>query len=629
MCGFVGCIHEYPKAINSNMKDSIKKMNTIITHRGPDDEGYYFDDFVNFGFRRLSIIDIDNGNQPLSYENERYWIIFNGEIYNHIELRKELIDNGYEFTTHSDTEVILALYSSEEEQTVQKLRGMFAFVIWDKIEKKLFGARDHFGIKPFFYCEQDDVTYFASEKKSILTTMNEELDVNSLQHYLSFQYVPEPSTLSKNIQKLLPGHYFTKEPGKKMNITKFWKPTFQPSNIEDSTIIKEIQETLIDSVNVHMRSDVPVGSFLSGGIDSSFICSIAKQINPKIKTFSVGFGRDGYSEIDVAQETAEALNLENISYIISPEEFLAELPKIIWHMDDPLADPAAVPLYFVAREAKKHVKVALSGEGADELFGGYNIYREPHSLRMFSYMPAPVNNVLKTLSSVLPEGVKGKSFIERGVTALEDRYIGNANIFDEKEKKIILVNYLNGLDNKKVTSPIYSSSIDYDPITQMQNIDIQTWLKGDILLKADKMSMANSLEVRVPFLDKCVFNTAAKLSMDQKVRNGTTKYMLRKAARGIVPEHVWSRKKLGFPVPIRHWLKDELYDWAVRLIHDSQTDYLFNKQQIMELLENHVNNKRDNSRKIWTILTFMIWHQIYVENQVEHQPEKVLHYAFN
>ncbi|MGE6378175.1 asparagine synthase (glutamine-hydrolyzing) [Peribacillus muralis] len=629
MCGFVGCIQEYPKAINSNMKDAIKKMNTIITHRGPDDEGYFFDDFVNFGFRRLSIIDLENGNQPLSYENERYWIIFNGEIYNHIELRKELIDSGYEFTTQSDTEVILALYSSKKEHAVQKLRGMFAFVIWDKIEEKLFGARDHFGIKPFFYCEQDEVTYFASEKKSILTTMDEKLDVNSLQHYLSFQYVPEPSTLSKNIKKLLPGHYFTKEPGKEMDITKFWHPTFHPSNMEDSKVSKEIQETLIDSVNVHMRSDVPVGSFLSGGIDSSFICSIAKQINPKIKTFSVGFERDGYSEINVAQETAAALNVENISYIISPEEFLAELPKIIWHLDDPLADPAAVPLYFVAREAKKHVKVALSGEGADELFGGYNIYREPHSLRMFSYIPSPLNNVLKTLSSILPEGVKGKSFIERGVTALEDRYIGNANIFDEKEKKELLVNYLNGFENEKVTSPIYSNSLDYDPITQMQNIDIQTWLKGDILLKADKMSMANSLEVRVPFLDTCVFNTASKLSMDQKIRNGTTKYMLRKAARGIVPEHVWSRKKLGFPVPIRHWLKDELYDWSVKLIHESQTDYLFNKQQILKLLENHVNGKMDNSRKLWTIFTFMIWHQIYVEKQDDLQPQRTLQYAVN
>ncbi|USK62401.1 asparagine synthase (glutamine-hydrolyzing) [Peribacillus asahii] len=617
MCGFVGCVHSEPKSIHSNIKESIKKMNTIITHRGPDDEGYFLDDFVNFGFRRLSIIDIENGNQPLSYENERYWIIFNGEIYNYIELRKELIDDGYEFTTDSDTEVILALFSSSKEQSVRKLRGMFAFVIWDKVEQRLFGARDHFGIKPFFYCEQEGITYFASEKKSILTVMSEEVDMNSLQHYLSFQYAPEPATLSKTIKKLPPGHYFTQKPGQKMDIQKYWKPNFQPTNMDDSKMIREIQDVLIDSVSVHMRSDVPVGSFLSGGIDSSFVVSIAKQINPKIKTFSVGFERDGYSEINVAQETANALNVENISYVISPEEFLAELPKIIWHMDDPLADPAAVPLYFVAREARKHVKVALSGEGADELFGGYNIYREPQSLRMFSYIPSPLKYALKTLSAALPEGVKGKSFIERGVTPLDERYIGNANMFNEKEKKLLLVNYQNHLENTKITSPIYSNSSGYDAITKMQNIDIHTWLRGDILLKADKMSMANSLEVRVPFLDKHVFNIASKISSNQKVRNGTTKYALRKAAEGIVPEHVWNRKKLGFPVPIRHWLKEELYDWATQLIQDSATDYIFNKQEILKLLHNHVQNKMDNSRKLWTILIFMIWHQIYVEKVYE------------
>ncbi|MGE8078800.1 asparagine synthase (glutamine-hydrolyzing) [Peribacillus loiseleuriae] len=617
MCGFVGCVHKAPKALHSDSRENIIKMNKMITHRGPDDEGYFFDEFVNFGFRRLSIIDIDNGNQPLSYENERYWIIFNGEIYNYLELKKELMDQGYPFKTDSDTEVIIALYSKIKEQVVRKLRGMFAFVIWDKVKKQLFGARDHFGIKPFFFCEQDEITYFASEKKSILTVINEELDEQSLQHYLSFQYVPEPATLTKSIKKLLPGHYFTKKLGEKIKIEKYWKPNFQPSNTEDSKLIKEIQDTLIDSVNVHMRSDVPVGSFLSGGIDSSFIVSIAKQINPKIKTFSVGFERHGYSEINVAEETAHALNVENSSYIISPEEFLAELPKIIWHMDDPLADPAAIPLYFVAREARKQVKVALSGEGADELFGGYNIYREPHSLSVFSYIPSPLKHALKALSSALPEGVKGKSFIERGVTPLQERYIGNANIFNENGKKLLLMNYLDHLENGKVTDSIYSNSLGYDAITKMQNVDIHTWLRGDILLKADKMSMANSLEVRVPFLDKQVFNIASKISGNQKVRNGTTKYILRKAAEGIVPEHVWSRKKLGFPVPIRHWLKEELYEWAVELIHNSPTDYLFNKQEILKLLDGHVQDESDNSRKIWTILIFMIWHQIYVEKVYE------------
>ncbi|WP_019243859.1 MULTISPECIES: asparagine synthase (glutamine-hydrolyzing) [Bacillus] len=610
MCGFVGCIHDKK---NLDIENKLKEMNEIITHRGPDDDGFYFDEHVSFGFRRLSIIGLETGHQPLSYENERYWIIFNGEIYNYIELKKELIEQGYTFATESDTEVIIALYSSIKEEAVKKLRGMFGFLIWDKQEKILFGARDPFGIKPFFYYEQGNATYFASEKKSILLAMDGDLDHDSLQHYLSFQYVPEPNTMTTQIKKLAPGHCFTQKPGQAMDIQCYWKPNFNIKNTSEDQLTKEIRDVLLDSVNVHMRSDVPVGSFLSGGIDSSIIVSIAKQFNPNIKTFSVGFERDGFSEINVAEETAAALGLENISYVIPPEEFMKELPKIIWHMDDPLADPAAVPLYFVAREARKHVTVVLSGEGADELFGGYNIYREPESLSMFNKIPGPVKNTLKLFSSILPDGVKGKSFIERGVTPMEERYIGNAKIFEEKDKKLLLKEYTPNLGYQTVTAPIYHESKGYDAVTKMQHLDIHTWLRGDILLKADKMTMANSLELRVPFLDKEVFNVAAKIHSKDKIAHNTTKYILRKAAEGIVPDHVLNRKKLGFPVPIRHWLKNEMHDWAVNIIQTSQTDGIFNKQEVLKLLEEHCANKKDNSRKIWTILVFMIWHQIYVE----------------
>ncbi|MCM3789942.1 asparagine synthase (glutamine-hydrolyzing) [Domibacillus indicus] len=613
MCGFVGCMHARPYRQTEEMAENFKKMNALITHRGPDDEGYFMEDHVQFGFKRLSIIDLECGHQPLSYENDRYWIIFNGEIYNHVELRKELVEKGYEFATESDTEVIIALYSDMKEEAVKRLRGMFGFVIWDKVEQQIFGARDHFGIKPFFYLEQGEKTYFASEKKSILPAQKGELDAKSLQHYLSFQYVPEPDTMTENVKKLEPGHFFTQKPGQAMKIQSYWKPTFRPIKSTEDQIIKDIRNVMIDSVNVHMRSDVPVGSFLSGGIDSSFIVSLAKQVNPNLKTFSVGFERNGFSEVDVAKETADALGLENISHIISPEEFVQELPRIIWHMDDPLADPAAVPLYFVAREARKHVKVVLSGEGADELFGGYNIYREPESLRVFQSIPGPVKGALKALSGILPDGFRGKSFIERGATPLEQRYIGNAKMFEEAEKRALLSQYKPNPGYTDVTAPIYRQSADYDAVTKMQNIDIHTWLRGDILLKADKMTMAHSLELRVPFLDRKVFDVASSIATDQKIKNNTTKYVLRKAAEGIVPDHVVNRKKLGFPVPIRHWLKDELYDWAVNLIQVSGTDYLFNKQEALRLLQEHVDNKKDNSRKIWTILVFMIWHQIYVE----------------
>ncbi|RTR28159.1 asparagine synthase (glutamine-hydrolyzing) [Robertmurraya yapensis] len=623
MCGFVGCMYNKPQKIEQDMKTKIEMMNSLITHRGPDSEGFYFDDYISFGFRRLSIIDIESGNQPLSYEDERYWMIFNGEIYNYLELRKELIKKGYKFSTQSDTEVIIALYSDIKEQAVRKLRGMFSFVIWDKINQELFGARDQFGIKPFFYSEQDDALYFASEKKSILLAISSSVDHDSLQHYLSFQYVPEPDTLTNGIKKLQPGHYFLKKPGKMFRAVEYWKPQFQPKNMPESQLIKEIQEVLIDSVSKHMRSDVPVGSFLSGGIDSSFIVSLAKEVNPRLKTFSVGFETEGFSEVTVAQETASALELENINFIITPEEFLKELPKVIWHMDDPLADPAAVPLYFVAREARKHVTVVLSGEGADELFGGYNIYIEPESLKLFNYIPDPVKQLLRTFGNILPDGVKGKSFIERGVTPLEERYIGNAKMFEETEKRLLLTDYKSNLDYRNITKQVFSLSDGYDEVTKMQHLDIYTWLRGDILLKADKMTMAHSLELRVPFLDREVFKIASKIHYKQKINNHTTKYILRKAAEGIVPAHILNRKKLGFPVPIRHWLKNELYEWAVDLIRSSPTDYLFNKQEVFNLLDQHVTNKKDNSRKLWTILVFMIWHQIYVENIYELGHEKV------
>ncbi|WP_442595617.1 asparagine synthase (glutamine-hydrolyzing) [Neobacillus sp. D3-1R] len=614
MCGFIGCVHDQAQQFRDEDKQLFKNMNNVITHRGPDDDGYYLDEYIQFGFRRLSIIDIESGHQPLTYENERYWILFNGEIYNYVELREELVKEGLTFATHSDTEVIIALYSRLKEKAVEKLRGMFAILIWDKEEQTLFGARDSFGIKPLFFYQDAERTLFGSEKKSILLALeNTELNRDALQYYLTYQFVPEPYSMTAGIQKLEPGHYFTKKIGSKMEVKRYWRASFHPVQKSESDFVKEIKDVLFDSVKMHMRSDVPVGSFLSGGIDSSIIASIAKEFHPAIKTFSVGFDHNGFSEIDVAKETAEKLGVENISYIISPQEYMNEIPKIMWHMDDPLADPACVPLYFVAREARKHVTVVLSGEGADELFGGYNIYREPQSLEVFNKIPRVGKAVLKGIANVLPEGTKGKSFIERGVTPMEERYIGNAKMFTEEEKRHLLKGYQEGLNYTDITKPLYAESKGYDPVDRMQFIDIHTWMRGDILLKADKMTMAHSLELRVPFLDKVVFDVASKIPTSLKTANGTTKYILRKAAEGIVPDHVLNRKKLGFPVPIRHWLKDEMNDWAKKIIRESNTDHLINKAYLLKLLEDHCQNKADNSRKIWTVLMFMVWHQVYVE----------------
>ncbi|WP_082232030.1 asparagine synthase (glutamine-hydrolyzing) [Halobacillus massiliensis] len=611
MCGFIGILHNKGK-LTEQERRSFVEGNNWIKHRGPDDEGYYYDEQVALGFRRLSIIDIESGHQPFTFEDARYWMVFNGEIYNYVELREQLIERGYTFNTESDTEVIAVLFQDKKEEAFKHLRGMFSILIWDKQNKELYGARDPFGIKPLFYYETEDEIAFASEKKSLSGSMND-VSPLALQHYLSYQYVPEPMTLTEGIHKVEPGHYFVKKPREPLKMERYFHATFQPTISEESRQIKRIQDVLCDSVDVHMRSDVPVGSFLSGGIDSSLIVSIARKFNPNIKTFSVGFEREGYSEVDVAKETASVLNVENHDYLITADEYVSKLPKIMWHMDDPLADPACVPLYFVAREARKHVTVVLSGEGADELFGGYNIYREPESLKAFQSMPWLLKKAINQVARVLPEGMRGKSLLERGTTPLKDRYIGNAKMFEEADKQQLLSKYAKEYPYQSITKHMYETAHEYHPTHQMQYVDIHTWLRGDILLKADKMTMANSLELRVPFLDKEVFKVARELSVSNTIADGTTKSILRKAARGIVPDHVLDRKKLGFPVPIRHWLRNELYDWAKDLITNSPTDYLINKQVVLDLLEAHLQERGDYSRKLWTVLMFMVWHQVYIE----------------
>lgn len=619
MCGFVG-IFSSNKNDKINRK-SIKQYNRIMNHRGPDDEGYYHDEYASLGFKRLSIIDIENGHQPLNSVNQRYWIVFNGEIYNHKQLKKELEKLGYQFETNSDTEVLLYGFIEWEEEVLHKLRGKFSFLIWDTLKQSLFGARDPFGIKPLYYYETENDILFASESKVINKIVEDlqdnslQLDEHALQHYLSFQYVPEPNTIYSEIKKIEPGTYFIKKRNQDMVLKTYWKPSFAPAVYSKDVLMNEIREVLLDCVAMHMRSDVPVGAFLSGGIDSTAIVALARQINPTLKTFSVGFENKGFSEIDVVKESALALDVENIHRFITPTEYIEELPKIIWHLDDPVADPAAIPLYFVAKEARKHVTVVLSGEGADELFGGYNIYNEPNSLKMFEYLPSKLKRGLKQISTIMPIGMRGKSFIERGCTPLEERYIGNAKIFEENEKQKIYLQYDNAVKYSSILEPYYNLVKQEPIVNKMQFIDMNTWLRGDILVKADKMTMANSIELRVPFLDTEVFKVASKIPVSLKISNGTTKYIFREAMRGIVPNHVINRKKLGFPVPINQWLKNELYDWAINLIHESQTEYLFDKFYLMTLLEEHCLNKKDNRRKIWTVLQFMLWHQVFIEKK--------------
>jgi len=601
-----------------------------MRHRGPDEAGTWHDDDLVVGFNRLSIIDIEHSHQPLRWgpadTPDRYALVFNGEIYNYVELRQQLRDEfDAPMHTEGDAEVIVAAYHYWGPLAVQRLRGMFAFAIWDTQSRSLFLARDPFGIKPLFLATGPRGTVFGSEKKSVLELLgrvglDDALDHRALEHYIELQYVPEPESLHANIGRLESGCYASLVPGQCPATTRYFVPRFEvvPFTAETrQSRYAEITDVLRDSVAKHMRADVTVGSFLSGGIDSTLVAALARQHNPDLITITTGFERDGYSEIDVAAETAEAIGVRHVVKVVSPAEFVASIPEIVWYLDDPVADPALVPLYFLAKEARKHVKVVLSGEGADELFGGYTIYKEPLSLGAFDKLPGVARRAAGRISDRIPEGTRGKSLLHRGSLSLEDRYYGNARSFDDARLKQVLRTYRPEWTHTDVTAPIYAESAGWDPVARMQHLDLFTWLRGDILVKADKMTMANSLELRVPFLDTEVWRVASALPVDEKIVHGTTKYALRKAIEEIIPPHVLHRRKLGFPVPIRHWLAGtEMYDWAHQTIADSQTDHLINKEFVLQMLNEHRDGVVDNSRRLWNVLIFMVWHGIFVEKTI-------------
>ncbi len=598
-------------------------------HRGPDETGVTVaGDDVVLGFKRLSIIDVDLSHQPLEYADGRYVIAFNGEIYNYLELRAELLGEGATFATDGDTEVVVAAFHHWGDGSVSRLRGMFAYLIWDRQERRLFGARDPFGIKPMHVLETGDGVYFASEKKALmpfLDATSDGLDTEALQHYLTLQYVPEPATLHERIRKVESGMSVSWTPGGQLSYSRYFRPAFAPTAVDDpDKLYRRIREALEESVRLHLRSDVPVGAFLSSGIDSTGIVALAKKHKPDILTFTVGYDVEGYSEVDIAQQSARWLEVTTIPTMVDAQQMMDALPRIVWHLDDPVADPALVPLYFVAEEAAKHVTVVLSGEGADELFGGYNIYREPLSLRPISGLPAGLRKGLLALSRVVPEGVRGKSLLERGATPIRERYYGNARMFTEAEKRFLLRHYDPRVSYLDIARRFYDEAAGYDDVTKMQYVDLFTWLRGDILVKADRMSMAHSLELRVPFLDVGVFEVASTIPLDQRITRQTTKLALRRALADLVPPHVVERRKLGFPVPIRLWLKDVMYDWAMSIVDDSGTDELIDKAYVRHLLQEHRRGDADRSRKIWTVLVFMLWHAIYVEHRINPAPARAL-----
>jgi len=614
MCGITAVYNKNRIPVHPEV---MRNMTQILSHRGPDDEGIYTDGHVGLGFRRLSIIDLEHGAQPFGNDSGQVWLIFNGEIYNYRELREWLQSKGYVFRTQSDTEVVLRMYEEMGEDCLKHLRGMFGIVIWDKDRDLMFAARDPFGIKPVYYSETAEGYMISSEIKSLLASgrVDQEVDGQSFYHYLTYQYVPEPATMFRNVSKLAAGHALTITNGE-LKIKAYYAVHFQPDESRSfSELAAETRSVLMESVSIHRNSDVPRGAFLSGGVDSSCLVGMLQRLEPT-RTFSVGFEVPGYSELELARKTAAYLGTEHYEVSVSAKDYLDNLPNMLWHMDEPIADPSAPGIYFLSQMASQYVKVVFSGEGADEFFGGYNIYREPLSLRMFEYMPDPIREFAGTLSRLLPSGMKGKSFLERGSLPLYERYFGNAKIFDDQEKPDIVPGSLNYAfrSAREVTAPLYKEVIDFDDTTKMQYIDIHTWLRGDILMKADKMSMAHSLELRVPFVDLKVFEVASKLSTKFKVSNTSTKLLLREAMKEFVPPDVQNRRKLGFPVPIRVWLKNEWYEWAKEMFHSASDIPWINTKYALHMLDAHREGKYDASRKLWTLLVFILWHRIYIAN---------------
>ena len=642
MCGLLALVTD-PGAESlpsPSTVDAVSGATALMRHRGPDEPGTWSDDArVVLGFNRLSIIDIAHSHQPLRWgppdAPDRYVLVFNGEIYNYLELREALRDDyGAEFATDGDGEAIVAAYHHWGADALTKLRGMFAFALWDSVEQELFCARDPFGIKPMFMASGPGGTVVGSEKKCVVDVCEKigrlgvdlGIDERAVQHYTVLQYVPEPETLHRGIRRLESGSYARIRAGGEPQVTRYFTPRFSavpvPSGSRDDAQLRydEITAVLEDSVAKHMRADVTVGAFLSGGIDSTAIAALAMRHNPRLITFTTGFEREGFSEVDVAVASAEAIGARHVTKVVSQAEFVAALPEIVWYLDEPVADPALVPLYFIAREARKHVKVVLSGEGADELFGGYTIYREPLSLKPFDFLPRGVRRSVGKMATPLPDGMRGKSLLHRGSLTLEERYYGNARSFSDAQLRAVLPRFRADWVHTDVTAPLYAQSQGWDPVARMQHIDLFTWLRGDILVKADKMTMANSLELRVPFLDPEVFAVASRLPYDQKITRATTKYALRRALEPIVPAHVLNRPKLGFPVPIRHWLRSgELLDWAQAMVTSSGAGDLISLSAVRTLLDEHRTGVSDHSRRLWTVLIFMLWHAIFVEGSVTPQ----------
>ncbi len=606
MCGFIG----FTGAIDSK-ETVLSRMMDRIVHRGPDMGGMYADEDIALGFRRLSILDLSEaGAQPMKSEDGQVVVTFNGEIYNFMELRKELEGKGHVFHCDADTEVLVHGYEEWGPDLVYRLRGMYGFVVWDKARRRLFGARDIFGIKPFYYypIPGGEGLIFGSEIKSFLEhprfvkAVNEE----ALRPYLTLQYSATEETFFKGVYKLPAAHCFTYENGH-MDIRRYWDCKFEDRETDFEACTDKLDATVHESVAAHRIADVKVGAFLSGGVDSSYITACLMPDN----TFSVGFDYHKFNETNYAAELSEKLGVKNYRKLISADECFEAFPEIQYHMDEPQSNPSSVPLYFLAKLAREHVTVVLSGEGADEIFAGYEWYADTPAMETFKKrVPLSVRRAMAAAAKKLPY-FKGKNFLLKCAERPEDWFLGQALVFPEQEALALLKPaYRGSKAPHELAQAFYSHVPDADEVTKKQYLDLNMWLPGDILLKADKMCMAHSLELRVPFLDKQVMAFAEGIPTRFRIQGTNTKVVMRHASNKTLPDEWANRPKKGFPVPIRYWLREKkYYDLVKEYFTSDYAAVFFDTDALMKLLDDHFHEKASNQRKIWTVFTFLVWYK--------------------
>jgi asparagine synthase (glutamine-hydrolysing) len=620
MCGICGIYNLDGRPVE---RDLLARMNSTLIHRGPDDEGYYINKNVGLGHRRLSIIDLNTGQQPIYNEDKSNVIVFNGEIYNFLELKSELEKEGHFFRTRTDTEVILHGYEQWGADCVSHLRGMFAFAIWDKRKKSVFLARDRLGKKPLYYYANGIKILFASELKAIIEdgTIPREINIEALSDYLSLGYVPAPKTIFKGIYKLLPGHTLLYKNGN-LILRKYWDVNFQPKNdMSMDQFCEQIVETLKESVKMRLVSDVPLGAFLSGGIDSSAIVGLMASLKREpVITNSIGFTEKEFNELGYAKETAEYFKTDHREYTVSPDA-VDIVRKLSWHFDEPFADSSSIPTYYVSKMTRQSVTVALSGDGGDENFGGYRRYyfdRLENEIRNF--IPQPIRryligNIARLYPKAdwLPQVFRAKTLLTNISKDPIDGYFNSMSLFLPPMKEKLLSGdfkaNLKGYDSAGVFRDYYNNSDTDDPLSRTQYIDFKTYLVDDILTKVDRASMANSLEVRVPLLDHKFVELVAQIPSNLKLNGRTSKYIFRKALAGILPDGIMDRKKWGFGIPVGKWLRKEIRETAEETLFNQRSDAkgFFNQKYVRWLWDQHLSGMRDFSQPLWTLLMFQLW----------------------